>query len=361
MATFAENTFFLITYQYKDSPFGGRKAKRIFAGNPPRLLRLFRTNQIVLHTLVLAYLAILWLPAFLDGEEASAEGAGYVTQWLLAILPDGARVHLVTALLLVWLQGLVVSSLALEYRMGPVATLFPGLALGLLHSATPEGLGLHAPLVGNLFVVLALQQLYTLYKSTHPAMQVFNVGLLLGLASLSFFPLAALLPAGWFALGIMRSNRLKETLQYLIGAAMPWFLLWLSWYWQQPAVSFCELAGVTLGWPPYLIGPSGPRMPVQALALLLVLFFLVSRFSQLGLGETTQVQKNISLAYIFLLAGAGSLLLTGSIQFPHFYVSVVPAGLLMGLWAARTKPARAETIHFLVFVLVAIYQYFPLL
>lgn len=325
------------------------------------MLRLFRTNQIVLHTLVLAYLAILWLPAFLDGEEASSEGAGYLTQWLLASLPDGARVHLVVALLLVWFQGLVVSSLALAYRMGPVATLFPGLALALIHSATPEGVGLHASLVGNVFVVLALQQLYALYKSTHPALQVFNVGLLLGLASLSFFPMAALLPAGWFALGIMKSNRLRETLQYLIGAAIPWFLLWLSWYWQQPTVGFGELAGITLGWPPYLIGPSGPRMPVQAIALLLVLLFLVSRFPQLGLGETTQVQKNISLAYIFLLAGAGSLLLTGSILFPHFYISVVPAGLLAGLWAARSKPARAETLHFLLFVLVAIYQYFPLL
>lgn len=325
------------------------------------MLRFFRTNQIVLHTLVLLYLAILWLPAFLDGEEAVAEGAGYVTQWLLALLPDGARVHLTVALLLVWFQGLVVSSLALEYRMGPVATLFPGLALALIHSSTPEGLGLHAPLVGNVFVVLALQQFFVLYKSGQPALQVFNAGLLLGLASLSFFPYAALLPAGWFALGIMRSNRLRETLQYLIGAALPWFLLWLAWYWQQPEVGFSELAGVTLGWPPYLIGTSGPRMPVQAIALLLAMLYLVSRFTILGLGETTQVQKNISLAYIFLLAGAGSLLLTGRILFPHFYVVVVPAGLLAGLWAARLKPGTAETIHFLLFVAVAIYQYFPLL
>jgi hypothetical protein len=122
-----------------------------------------------------------------------------------------------------------------------------------------------------------------------------------------------------------------------------------------------ELAGVYVGWPPLFIDPEGIRIIVQGVLILILLGLVLSRASLLGLGETIQVHKYISLAYIFLLAGGFSLLLTRHIYFNHFLIVAIPIGLLGGLWMARVPARWSESVHFLLLVAALIYQYFPLL
>ncbi|MCO6485489.1 MAG: hypothetical protein J5I41_06885, partial [Saprospiraceae bacterium] len=82
------------------------------------MLSLFRTYQLVVHAVVLLYLAVLWLPSFLVEAPVQAEPGGYVMQWLLSVLPEHRSLHLSLALLLVWLQGGLLSQMVLNYRMG---------------------------------------------------------------------------------------------------------------------------------------------------------------------------------------------------------------------------------------------------
>lgn len=325
------------------------------------MLALFRTNQLIVHALVLPYLLILWLPSFLSGEAVHLEGGGYIAVWLWSVLPDNANLLLTVALLLVWLQGLVLNALVQEYRMGPQATLLAGLALAWFASATPEFTRFGPLVVGNTFVVLALHQAYALYRHAGPAAALFNTGFLVSLAGLSYFPFLVLAPLGWFLLGIQRGHRLAETLQYLIGVLLPWFLLFALWYWVRPEMGFAQLAGLPASWPPILTGPAGLRLPLTSLVLGAIILYLLSRVPWLGLGETIQVQKNIALAALFLLGGGLSLLLPPALYFHHWLVCAIPAGLLMGLWLARIPARWAETVHFLLFAAALIYQYFPLL
>lgn len=325
------------------------------------MLQIFRTNQRVIHVLVLVYLSILWAPSFITGLETPKEGAGYIAIWLWSILPLSSTIYLIVALVLVWVQGLILNHLVLEYRMGPYATLFPGLFLAWFYSATPEFIGLYPVLIANTFIALALHQFYAIYKNQSPALQVFNSGFLLSLASLSFFPAIALIPAGWVVLGILRGNRLDQILQYLIGALLPWFFLFLIYFWVEPTGTFIDLAGIYLGWPPLFLGPDGIRIWVQGLFILIVILFMVSRVKLLGLGETIQVHKYLNIGYIFLLTGAMSLLLTDHIFFNHYLIIAIPLGLLGGLWLARMPPRWSESAHFLLLAGALLYQYFPLL
>lgn len=325
------------------------------------MLALFRTNQLIVHALVLGYLLVLWFPSFLNAEPAHLEGGGYVAVWLRSVMPDSTTLLLAVALILVWVQGLVLNALVQEYRMGAQATLFAGVALAWFSSATPEFTRFGPLVIGNTFVVFALHQAYALYRHPGPAATLFNTGFLISLAGLSYFPFMMLAPLGWFVLGIQRGHRLEETLQYLIGVLLPWFLLWVLWYWVQPEMGFMQVAGLPDSWPPVLAGPAGLRLPLTSLLLGVIILYLLGRVPWLGLGETIQVQKNISLAALFLLGGGLSLALPPALYFQHWLVCAVPAGLLMGLWLARIPARWAETVHFLLFAAALIYQYFPLL
>lgn len=309
----------------------------------------------------MAYLVVLWFPSWLIADEpVRREGAGYIMQWVLSVMPNSTGGYLTLAVLLIWLQGLIINYIVLAFRMGPQANLFAGLALAWLYSCAPEFTLFGPVLLGNTFVALVLLQVYALYRRVDAARGIFNAGALTSLAALCFFPMVALLPAVWLALGHQRGHNFRETLQFIIGAVMPWMMLYLIFFWAEPAVSFGELAGVTWDWPLQMVGSPGLRVLFQGILLMVLILMLLTRFSLLGLGETIQVQKNISIAYGFMLAGAGSLLFSGLIYFNQVLVLGIPMALLLGLWMGRAPVRWVETVHFLLLIVAILYQYFPL-
>jgi len=326
------------------------------------VLQLFRTNQLVVHLLVLVYLAILWLPGYLIQPSGGDQTGGFVFAWLKNLF-DGESAwswSLTVALILVWFQGLVINYLMNEYRIGAQATLFPGLLIAWFYSSSPEFYGLSPQLVANTFVVLAIHQIYKVYRQGESALPIFNAGFLIGLASLSSYAYLILAVWGWVAIGILRSRKLRETLQYSIGLVLPWGFLYLLQVMLTPVGSFAQLAGVNWGWPPLLIGPDGYRIIAQGIVLSVIILLVVSQYAQVTLGETMQVQKNIQILYWAMLFGLAALGFIHRISFSHMLLIAVPIGTLLGLWFVRIRPALAEMIHFLLFVAVLVYQYFPL-
>lgn len=325
------------------------------------MLQIFRTNQLFIHLLVLVYLAILWVPAYLVSPVALTEQGGFVYQWLMSVLPEAQSFRITAAILLVWLQGLGMSFLANQYRMGPQATLFPGLFIAFLYSATPEFYGLTPHLVANSFLVLAILQLYKVYKHQETSQSVFNAGILISLAALTVQGYIVFVLLGWIGIGIMRSRRFLEFLQYGIGFLLPWCFLGVMDFLLEPAGTFMELAGYSWGWPPVFVGPEGIRIQIQMVLLILLLIAVVSRYNKVSLGETMQVQKNIQVLHWACLLTLTSLLIVPRVESAHFLLTVVPLGTLLGLWMARLRPGQAEMVHFLLFIAVLVYQYFPLI
>lgn len=326
------------------------------------MLQLFRTNQLVVHLLVLLYLVILCMPGYLVQPTRGVQGGGFVFAWLTNLFSgENAWFWSMTlSILLVWFQGLAINYLTNEYRIGLQATLFPGLFIAWLYSCTPEFYGMSPQLVANTFLVMALHQVYKVYKQGDSALTIFNAGFLLGLASLSSFAYLMLGIWGWVAIGILRSRKIRETLQYAVGLALPWGFLVLMEVMLSPVGSFAQLAGVNWGWPPLLIGPDSYRIIIQGVVLCLLILLMISQFTQVTQGETMQVQKNIQILYWAMLFGLAALGFIHRISFTHMLLIAIPVGTLLGLWFVRIRPALAEMIHFLLFVAVLVYQYFPL-
>jgi hypothetical protein len=324
------------------------------------VLGIFRTNQLVVYLLALLYMAVLWVPVFVHTPLMRSHTEGYIYRVVYGWLPDAAGWRLLLAMMLIWIQGLVLTRLVLHYRMGMYATLFPGLMLVWTYSLMPEAMDFLPVILANTFLIFAWQALFSVYRSHDAATSLFNAGFLVGLAGLSYFPMMVMGIAGIIGLQVLRSVQMREMLQYLIGVGLPWFFLFVFYEYMAMDGSFAALAGIRAQWPLQFAGYMGARIPIQLAMLAVLVFYLLSQSGRLSHGETMQSQKYLSMAWWFFLLGGLTLPLAGIVSVDHLLVLALPMGLFLGLWLARLPARWAESIHFVLFAAVLIYQYFPL-
>jgi hypothetical protein len=110
-----------------------------------------------------------------------------------------------------------------EYRMITKPTFLPGMAYLLITSLLPEWSYLSASLVANTFIIWAFIKLFELYNLPAANSKIFNIGLLLGLASFFFFPSLFFAICLLFGIMIMRPFRLNELVLLLFGIAAPYY------------------------------------------------------------------------------------------------------------------------------------------
>lgn len=314
----------------------------------------------MMYLLAWLYMAVLWVPVFIHTPMMRSQSEGYLFRVVEGWLPASQSWTLLVAMILIWVQGLVLTHMALHHRLGVQATLFPGLMLVWFYSMVPESMDFLPVTLANTFLVFAWRELFSLYRNPQAAMNLFNAGFLIGMAGLSYFPVVVFAVVGLVCMHVLRGINLKETLQYLIGAGMPWFFLFIFYEYVGPEIGYAELAGIHTSWPLRFAGYLGTRIPIQLTMILLLVLYLLSITNRLIQGETMQVQKYIAIAWWFMLGGAITLLLAGTITVDQLQVVALPLGLIMGLWLARLPEKWAESIHFVLFAAVFIYQYFPL-
>ncbi len=131
----------------------------------------------------------------------------------------------ILALLLVFVQGVIINFLVFKYRMTGEQSLFPGVFYILLASTLPSFLGLTSALLATTFILLSLFQLFESYRKPSAATYIFNIGMLLAIASFFQFSIVIFLFWGIICVNSLRSGSIKEGLMLISGFIVPYFLL----------------------------------------------------------------------------------------------------------------------------------------
>lgn len=168
---------------------------------------------------------LIKLPLFLVPKTAvSTPLDGKFYQWIATALQGQVPVvSSMVAFLLLYIQALQVTHMVNEYRMIAKPTFLPGMAYLLITSLLPEWSYLSAALVANTFIIWAFIKLFELYNVQAANSKIFNVGLLLGIASFFFFPSFLFAVSVLIGLMILRPFRLNELVLLLFGMAAPFY------------------------------------------------------------------------------------------------------------------------------------------
>lgn len=322
------------------------------------MLGIFRTNQFLINLLLLFYAAALHLSAFILPEaiwEIPARGvlSTLVYQWL----PPFSMWADITAILLVFVQAVILNVFFADNRITKEYTLFPGLFYILLSSFFPEFLYLSPLLMANTFYLLAYKELFATYRKPKAAKPIFNAGLWLGLASLFYFPFTFFLIWGFISLNVTRAFRIRERYMLLTGMLVPYILAGSAYFYWESLDAFIQLQFISnFSWLD-LKETDGSLFYIKLFALGLLVLVILLSYGSYSSRTTIDVQKKISLLYWGLLFGGLSLLFQSNITLADSAILTIPLGILLSINFTRLSNRWAESWHLLLITALLIFHY----
>ncbi|MFI5186121.1 MAG: hypothetical protein ACHQF0_05320 [Chitinophagales bacterium] len=276
--------------------------------------------------LLLVFSMLIKLPMFLHPHVATIQPKdGILFHGILKFLePTGKAtpvLYSVLAFLLLFTQAVALTRLINDYRMMNRSNYLPGMSYMLITSFFSEWNYFSAPLLMNSLLIFVLGWLFKIYNNPKGKGIIFNAGLIIGIASLIFFPSITFVIWILFALMVMRPFRINEWLLCLLGVTAPYYFygvyLFLTNQWQLSKIV------------PYLIIniPSLQQsiwLAVSAL-LLMIPFLTGGYFVQDNLRRMLiQVRKGWSILLIYLLVAIFVPFVNTTNTFENWIMAAVP-------------------------------------
>lgn len=320
------------------------------------MLTLFRTNQPLANILLLFYLGILRASSFIHPATVAPPSQGILTAWMFAELPPLSITANIAAFLLVFFQATALNITIARYRVATEVSLLPGVFYCLFSCLMPDFLVLSSVLLANTFVILALFYLFDTYKNSYVAGRIFDAGLWLGVASLFHFSYVLFIVWGIIGLGILRGLRGKEFLMFIIGYAVPFFLLSVYCFWHGilPQIGNHFFNNINFfSFSRY----ESPTLYIKIGVIALILLLTIGASTQFFSRRNMTVQKYLSILYWLILFGGATVFIQTGVGLVHFLTVAVPVGVLLSMVFQRISTATAEALHMLFLMVALILQF----
>lgn len=255
-------------------------------------------------------------------------------------------------------QALLVNFIVNRYKMQPDPTYVPAvgyvLVMGFFHY-TP---GLNAVLFANTFFIIALWELYKIYRENKCADNIFNVGFWLAVGSLCYLPVGVFLLLGIVGMLMLRSSNFKDYLILFIGFLIPYFLAGTGFFLTDSLPEFFQRQFTNnIGIKDFLTRRNLIEYLKPAIAVLAIIGFAVAS-GNLNTRTNAQAQKNFSLLYWVLIISVLSIFFQLGITTEHLVLVSFPLGILSAAALSRIKNiTAAELTHLAILMIILGYQY----
>ena len=310
--------------------------------------------------LLLIYGLILKFPVFLHPKlpvASSTDSYLYLKmlQFLLTVTGSSALVFSFLSFLIIFLQASLFNRIVNHHKLFPKPNYLVGMSFMLVTSLVPSWSYFSAPLLVNLLMLWGLYRMLNLYNTNQPGAAIFNLGILVGVCSMIYFPSIVFTLLILLSLVIMRPFRAREWVIGLIGVTTPYYFLFIflylagEWSWRVilPAVRF-HLPAL----------PSS--IPITISIALLVLPFIVGGFFvQNNLNKMLiQVRKAWSLILLFLMIAASVIFMNDDAEYINWALTALPfAAFHASAYYYPSQRIFAAVLHWLVFGYVIVLMY----
>ncbi|WP_183564599.1 DUF6427 family protein [Mucilaginibacter sp. SP1R1] len=265
--------------------------------------------------------------------------------------------NVLLAAVLVFAQALLLNYLINFYNLLGKPTFLPALMYVTLSGLFTPFLMLSAPLICNFLVIWMLFKLFSLYKGEDAKSTVYDLGMIVALGSLIYFPFIYLFLVIWIALVLFKPFDWREWVACILGYGTIFFFLAVFYYLND------RLAGFYTIW-----RPLGTKFPdhininsynylllVPVLGILLLCFF---KLRQNFFKSYVQIRKSFQLLFfIFLIAGF-SFYVNAAFHLNHFLLCIVPAAVFFAYYFLyATGKWFYESLFLLLLISIICFQF----
>jgi hypothetical protein len=320
------------------------------------LLSIFRTNQLLANILLLGYVFLVRSSIF-SSSATLMRPQGILSYEIAERLGTQHWLEPILALFLVFIQGVIINFLVFKYRVTGEQSLFPGLFYILLASTLPSFLGLTSTLLAATFIILSFFELFESYRKPFAATNIFNIGMLLAIASFFQFSTAVFLFWGIICINSLRSGSIKEAFMLVTGFIAPYFLLGTVYFlsdsfdifWNEhfgKNIAFFSFTGEN-NW--FTIASYGFFFLLIALVVLAQSFYSSKR--------SMQAQKYQTILYWVLIFAGVSTLFQSKTDLNSLLLLAPPIAIFLTYNFLSFKTQVSEAIHLLWLLAVLVIQY----
>ncbi|MFN7115516.1 MAG: hypothetical protein ACK4TA_01875 [Saprospiraceae bacterium] len=321
------------------------------------MLSLFRTNQLLFSLLLVFYVAVLHVAAFLVPYEWEPMGYGYLSKIVYEAVGHQGTIPAIICILLLFVHATVINVIMANNRVDDTVTLFPGVFYILIASALPRFLDLTPIHMANTFYVFAISELFKVYKKPAAADNIFNVGFWIGVASLFYFSYIIFILLAFVGLGILRAFNLQERIMVLIGALVPYILTGVYLFWNDQWEAFVQYQFIdSISFLDFRI-ESNVESVLKIIFVDIFLVVAIFSYTLYIFKKNIQVQKKISVLYWSLLFSAVTILFQAGVQLDHLLILAVPLGMMISINFTHLSSRWAEVLHLIIILIILIFQY----
>lgn len=235
-------------------------------------------------------------------------------------------VNIVLAALLVFGQALLVNRLANQFGLLGKPSFLPALMYVTLSGLFTPFLVLSPPLVCNFLLIWMLYKLFDLYKGDDAKSITYDLGMIVAVGSLIYFPFIYLFLSIWAALLLFRPFYWREWVIGIMGYATVFFFLAVIYYLRNRLSGFSDIwTPLASKFPTHVSITSYNYLLLIPIVIILVLGAV--RIQQVFFRSYVQIRKSFQLLFVVFLITGLSFYVKAQFSLTHFLLCVVPLSI----------------------------------
>ena len=267
--------------------------------------------------------------------------------------------NVLIALVLTLIQALIFNKIINGYNVLGKQTFLPALLYVTATSLFVPFVLLTPTLVCNFIVLWMIEKFLSIYRRDEVRSVMYDLGMMVALGTLIYFPFMAMMPLLWISLLIFRPFSWREWLAGIIGFITIFFFLAVYYFWNDSLSQFYNIwlplatpfpVVFHINWYDYLV-----LIPV-AMILILGIFQLRSNFFK----SFVQTRKSFQLLFFMLVLGLISFYLKSDFRVYHFLLCAPPVAVMMAYYFVQAGKKRwiYEGLYLLLVGFIVYFQIF---
>lgn len=321
--------------------------------NQFRSLNPFNLVLLFIITCLLRIVVLVRMPDVIDLSLLDTYGGMLVSIPNDLFSPFG---NIFVATVLVFIQAILINRIVNDHNLMGKPTFLPALMFVTVSAVLEPFIVLSPALLANFFILWMFYKSLSLYRRDGAIAPMFDLGMIVALGTLVYFPFIGMLPMLWVILMLYRPFYWREWIASLVGFATVAFMVCSIYYYNDKLGLFFATI------PSAVVLHLGPRVNLYDYIVLipvaLVLFFAVVSMRKKYFRSNVFLRKASFLLLIFFVFAILSYSVNRRYDLYHFIIAVPSISVTMAYYYVNAqKKWLYESLYMLLAIFIMYFQF----
>jgi len=234
----------------------------------------------------------------------------------------------------------------------------PAFIYAILCCMFSDFLFLTPALVANLFLLIEIDFLFSVYKKERASSEIFDLGFFISVSSLIYFPSLAFLIFLLAGMLVLRPLRLSEWMILLVGALIPYFLTAVYYFWFDRLTEFSSIITFHKLMNEEFSFVNNAQVILITFVVGLALIWSFVKIQSNYFKTVVQIRNYFVVMMLFSFLGFLSAFMQSSIQPEHFIWLIIPVAMAISYSVQFLKKYwLAEILNLSLLLLIIYFQF----